>query len=217
MAKVFKDISLEELLNICENPSSPDFQAGWFELLRRFQRFVAAIAMQHYQAWDKNRNAIDQSEVVQDIVNTVFLKLFRRDCHALKTFQARHSQRAFCAYLATITTRLTTRKLKIYINPEILHNAFEMVDKPQNDKKTTWQFFDFIVKRLRKRAGKKKVFIERDILLFNLYTLADFTTDMILAQPLFRDLGPRVVDNAVFRNRIKLDENDEIILRELLE
>ena len=217
MAKSVRHIILEELLNICENPSSPDFQSGWFELVRRFQKFIAVVAMNRYKSWDKNWDDVDQSDIVQDIINKVFLKLFQRDCHAIKIFQARHSEKAFCAYLATITNRLTTRNLKIYFKPETLHNALEMADKPQDAKKLTWQFFDYIVKKLRKKAGKKKVFIERDILLFNLYTLEDLTCEMILSLPLFRNLGHRVVDNAVFRNRLKLDKRDENILRELLD
>jgi len=217
MTRPFKDITLEELLDICDNPSSPDFQAGWFEMVRRFQHFVAVVAMNRYKSWDKNWNDVDHSDVVNDIVNIVFLKLFQKDCHALKIFRARHSEKAFCAYLATITNRLTTRKLKIYLKPEILHNALEMADMPQDDKKLAWQCFDYIVKTLRKKAGKKKVFIERDILLFNLYTIEDLTCEMIAAQPLFRTVGHRVIDNAVFRNRKKFDENDENNLRELLD
>jgi len=217
MARSFRDITLEELLNICENPSSPDFQAGWFELMRRFKKFVAVVAINRYKSWDKNRDNVDQSAVVQDVVNIVFLKLFQNDCRALKIFKARHSEKAFCAYLATITNRLTTRSLIIHLKPEILHNALEMGDMPVNDKGSIWQCYDYIVKALRKKAGKKKVFVERDILLFNLYTLEDMTCEMIVSQPLFRNIGHRVVDNAAFRNRQKLDENDKNNLREFLD
>lgn len=63
-----------------------------------------------------------------------------------------------------------------------------------------WEMYDHTVRQLRQSNGKKRN-LERDINIFHLYTMADFSEDMILSIPCFKDMGHRVVDNVV--NRIR--------------
>lgn len=216
MKKPIKDTNLQELLELCTDESSADHKAAWTEFIYRYKKYIYKVVRNRYLAWGRKSTDITFADIVDDIVNDVFLVLYQDGGHALQLFKARTSEKAFRGYLATIANRLTKRKLKKYLIPRAVYNVVETPEQPVVHKEAQWQFFDYIVGIIRKRAGKNQKHAERDLLIFNLYVLEEFTREMIEAQPLFRNMGHRVVDNVVGRTKQKLDQDDENILREIL-
>ncbi len=218
MTKSFKDISLHELLEICTDESSANHQSAWAEFIHRYKPYIYKVVQNRYLAWGQKSTDITFADIIDDIVNDVFLILFQDGGRALQLFNARNSDKAFRGYLATIANRLTKRKLTKYLIPGAVHDVADTSEQqPGIEKEARWQFFDYIVNRIRKKSGKNQKHTERDILIFNLYLLEEFTREMIEAQPLFRNIGHRVVDNVLMRNKRKLDRDDENILREILD
>ena len=216
MTDTIKNLPLEDLLELCADRTLPLFQAGWTELVHRYKNYIAAIVHKKYSTWSKNQNNVDLSDVINDIISNVFLVLFENNCSVLKQFKARTSEKAFCGYLATIANRLAIRGFRKFFMAGFIYSVVEIKEEEKNEDLTWWQLYDYIVSKLRKSAGKNQKFIERDILIFNLYIQEDFSRDMVESTPLLKGIGHRVVDNAVTRCKEKLNDADKNILRELL-
>lgn len=216
ISKLIKNMSLEELLDTCENRTSPNFESAWTELIHRYKKYIAAIVNSEYKNWTKGRTNVDLSEITNDIISNVFLTLYNRDCEVLKRFKARNNEKVFRGYLATIAKWLSFRTLQKYIKNSIVFSDENNEATSEQDNTFSWQIFDHMVCIIRRNSTKNQKFTERDILIFNLYMLEGFSPKMIETNPLFKDIGGRVVDNAVTRCKNKLNHDDQNTLRELL-
>jgi hypothetical protein len=212
---VVDTFSLQETLQDCTDPSSPSFDRAWNSFIDKYKNYIYKVIHNRCQLWHQDRGPSDLSDTVNDAANEVFLLLYRRNGRALSQFKAIHSETAFRGYLATISDRVARRTLqreKIYAS---FDDSLQIKDKSISQE-SRWQVFDYLVSILRFKAGKQERNIERNILLFNLYTLEDYTKEMLQKPPVFRGLGHRVVDNVVGRSREKLNIDDKNNLRELL-
>ena len=155
MTNSVKNFPIETLLDTCAEKTSPQFQTAWTELIQRYKNYVAVIANKKYHIWNNNHSRIDLSEITNDIINNVFMVLYLDDCSALKLFKARTSERAFCGYLATITNRLAIRSLKKYLKDGTVYSTTDIQDHAANEDKSWWQFFDYVVNKIRKKSRQK--------------------------------------------------------------
>ena len=215
MKPELKEFQLADVLEICSDRSSPLFERASFLFIHRYKNYIYKIVYKRCCQWYQNQPPIDMSEIVSDIVNDIFFLLFKRNARALAQFHARGSETAFRGYLATISDRMAQRKLQ----KKVVHVSLSDIYVTKEfgiAQDTKWQIFDYIVEILRLRAGRQERHVERNILLFNLYTLEDYTRDMLRQPPIFANIGHRVVDNVIGRSREKLTKEDENYLRELL-
>lgn len=210
-----KKFQLKEFLEICTNCSSESLNRASRLFINNYKNYIYKIVHKRCTLWYQDQPPPELFEIVNDIVNDVFFLLFKNDAKALTQFNAKHSEKAFRVYLATISDRMAKRTLQKKSCHASLNEVFEIKDEGFSQN-TRWQIYDYIVAILRLRAGKQERFVERNILLFNMYTLEDFTKDMLQVAPVFRKLGYRVVDNVVGRSREKLTKDDENNLREIL-
>lgn len=209
------DFSLNDILEACTNPSSPSYNLAWSKFVARYKNYIYKVIYNRCKLWHFEHIPHDLSEFVNDIANDVFLLLARNNGRALKQYKARHSETAFRGYLATISDRVTRRTLqrrRVFVS----YDDALQTNEPGTSQETKWQAFDYLVAILRQKAGKQERHRERNILLYNLYTLEDYTNEMLQKAPIFRGIGHRVVDNVVSRAREKLDQDDKNYLRELL-
>jgi hypothetical protein len=211
-----KKFQLKEFLEICTNCSSKSLDHASRLFINNYKNYIYKIVYKRCSSWYQEQLPPEFSEIVNDIVNDVFFLLFKNDAKALRQFKAKHSEKAFRVYLATISDRMAKRTLQKKSCHAALNELPEIKDEGFSQN-TRWQIYDYIVAILRLRAGKQERFIERNILLFNMYTMEDFTKDMLQAAPVFHNLGYRVVDNVVGRSREKLTKDDENNLREILQ
>jgi len=210
------EFGLKNILRDCTKRSSPAYEKAWHLFIDKYKNYIYKIVYNRCCLWNLNYAANDLSDVVNDIAHDVFELLVRSDGRALAQFKATHSETAFRGYLATISDRVAKRTLqrtRVYTS---FDDTLQLKDESlQQDAR--WQVFDYLVSILRHRAGKQERHLERNILLFTLYTMEDYTKEMLQKAPLFRDIGHRVVDNVVGRYREKLTREDKNNLRELLD
>ncbi|MBN1559748.1 hypothetical protein JW998_05830 [candidate division KSB1 bacterium] len=209
------EFDLADVLKSCTDRSSSAFERACFLFINKYKNYIYKIVCKRCSLWYQDWPPAEMSEIINDIVNDIFLLLFKRNARALAQFKATNSEAAFRGYLATISDRMALRKLQkkvIHASLKDIYITKERTISPD----AKWQIFDYIVQVLRMRAGKNGRHIERNILLFNLYTLEDYTRDMLQLPPIFCGMGHRVVDNVICRAREKLTKEDEYYMRELL-
>jgi hypothetical protein len=162
-------------------------------------------------SWSAARLRKQLPETVDDIVSDVFMLLCENHGRVLKGFRARDNEHLFLAWLATVCRRKSSRHILRYFSSKMVEaEAGEMPDLVSSlDVERRWELYEHLVRLWRISAAKNKLFLERDIFIFQLYTWADFSTDMILLLPCLDRIGHRVVDNTVNRMRNSLRRNAE--------
>ncbi len=204
-----KDVPLQELLESCCDAQAARWEAGWSEFIRRYKRFIYQMVARTCVSWNAARLHKQLSETIDDIVSDVFILLCENHGRVLHGFRAKDDERLFLAWLATVCRRKTSRHI-------LRHFSSKMVDAEAGeipgivssiDVERRWELYEHLVGLCRSSAAKNKLFMERDILIFFLYTWADFSTDMIQLLPCLDHIGHRVVDNTVNRMRNSLNRS----------
>ncbi|MBN1782205.1 hypothetical protein JW948_13820 [bacterium] len=195
--------TLSELLELCSSYQSSQWESGWNEFLGRYKGFIYSTVTRCCTLWNMPRLHHQFSDTVNDIVSDVFMILCRDRCRALRQFEARDSEPRFLAWLAMICKRATGRYIQKYFSKKLFETSpdsfqpfFESLPQDQR-----WELHETLVFMLRQWQGSRKKNGERDILLFQLVIMADFSPDMIGRLPCFRHLGHRVLDNVIHRVR----------------
>ena len=139
------------------------------------------------------------SDVVNDIVSETFITLHK----AITSYRETEDEKKFLFWLTTICNRTASHFLRKQFISTVIENEIQEIQEYYKVLQTDvrWELFENIVLDLREFSGKQKRNLERDITLFNLYTISDFSTHMIERTPCFHSIGHRVVDNVINRTR----------------
>lgn len=209
-------IALEKLLDQLTQPANrQQYEKGWAEFLARYRSFMESVIFKRCRAWNTLRLPLQMDDVVSDILCEVLENLCKNDGQALKSFQNRDSEIKFRGYLAITCSRQAGRHLKgRYLSKAVVADEIEEITRRgegsgwmgELSPDSRWEFYEFIVHQLRSAAGRSAGNLERDIHIFQLYTLGDFDQAMITALPCLETIGHRVVDNVVNRIRNTLKE-----------
>jgi len=199
---------LAELLECCSESSLACWECGWREFLRRYGRFIYSKVAQRCTSWRNPRVQRQLSDLVNEIVDAVLANLYKNDCQALRNFTARDNERMFLAWLATICVRTTNRRLRALIRDQLIDDDLpEVADSLSGaDAHVRWELYEMVVAELRNYPKRKTDNLERNIHLFQLYVLGEFSEMMIRNHPFIYDLGARTVSNVVTRFREYLRE-----------
>ncbi|MGD0569880.1 MAG: sigma-70 family RNA polymerase sigma factor [Candidatus Sulfotelmatobacter sp.] len=90
-------MSLEELIKACAEGDDP---AAWEEFIRRFHGLIAAVVRRTARRWGS-----DSPELVDDMIQETFLKIYAGRRRLLSAFKPQHPE-AFYGFLAVITANL---------------------------------------------------------------------------------------------------------------
>jgi len=96
-------LSTEELLLECANGED---EASWNEFVRRFHRLIATVALRVARRWGEF-----SPQVVDDLVQEVYLKLCADRFRMLRSFKPHHPD-AFYGYLKVVTANLVLDHFK---------------------------------------------------------------------------------------------------------
>ncbi|MFQ5640334.1 MAG: RNA polymerase sigma factor [bacterium] len=200
----------QQLLDYCSDRESPHWQAAWGQFIESYKNYIYKVILNRCTSFKHPRIQLNVSEHVNDIFADVMVKLTANQCKILQDFHERDNEKIFLSWLGIISSRCALNELmKIAAEPVVgneVENFQDFLHTTEPIQRS--QLFEDYVAILRdSKENKRKV--ERDILLFNLYIWADFTTDMIADMPCFHGLGERVVDNLVHRIRKLLRENSD--------
>jgi RNA polymerase sigma-70 factor, ECF subfamily len=96
-------LSTEELLLKCANRGD---EASWEEFVRRFHRLIATVALRVARRWGEF-----SPQVIDDLVQEVYLKLCADRFRMLRSFKSHHPD-AFYGYLKVVTANLVLDHFK---------------------------------------------------------------------------------------------------------
>ena len=97
-----KNLSNTALIKACAE--SIENQKAWLEFLRRFDRHIKLSVLRAYRFFSINLLKKDTvKEDIKDLVQEVYIRLFKNDCKVLKNFKPKHDD-AIYAYLAIMST-----------------------------------------------------------------------------------------------------------------
>ena len=198
------DSSLREILQNISNSNSANYEQCWRKFTKQYKNFIYQVVTRRVLTWNVPRLRNQLSDVVNDIVAEIFIILFK----SISSYRELDDEKKFLYWLTTVCNRAASHFLKKQFVATMIDNEIEDIQKYynvlQND--VRWELYESIVRDLRESSGKSKRNLERDITLFNLYTISDFSHQMIEFTPCFDNIGHRVVDNVVNRARDVLKE-----------
>jgi hypothetical protein len=198
-------LTLRQLLEHCSYPDSPYWEFAWVKFINRFRKFIEDKVNYRCSCWNVPRLQRQYSEIVNDIVAEILHNLCKNDCRALRNFRARDNERTFLSWLGTICYHTCDTIISKEFNRSTMENdiqdVFECIGVDGVELDTSWELYQDVVQVLRSAAGKNMKKRERDIRIFTLYFWDGFSLDMFRKHPSFKNLGPRVIDNVVYRLR----------------
>jgi len=196
--------TLREILEHISDNNSDYYEQSWRKFTKQYKDFIYQVVTRRVLSWNVPRLRNQLSDVVNDIVAEIFIILLK----SISSYREIDDEKKFLYWLTTVCNRAASHFLKKQFISTMIDNEIEDLQKYykvlQND--VRWELYESIVRDLRESSGKSKRNLERDISLFNLYTISDFSHQMIEFTPCFDNIGHRVVDNVVNRTRDILKE-----------
>jgi len=203
MCQLNSSSTLQELLECCSDNSSPCWEWGWREFLKRYKGFIYSKVAQRCASWGNPRIRKQLSDFVNEVVDAILANLYKNDCQALRNFSAGDNERMFLGWLGTICERTANRHIKALVRDRLIEAGEAEVRGSLSGLETCarWELYEMIVAELREFARRETENIERNIHLFQLHTWADFSEAMMQEHPFLKNIGHRTVDNLVTRMR----------------
>ena len=190
---------LRILLQICVDREHECYRNAWLEFERRYGKVIKARICN----FTKNRE--DIGDILQDVLQRLTIQDFR----ALKNFRAKHSERAFIAWLNIISRSSAWPYIRKPTPEQSLDDFNNLVEPPAAKSEKTRH--EKLVAELRKALASTKkddYAVERDILIYLLRYLYEFESKEVAQIPLL-DVTPGNVDNIVNRlsNLLRKNKN----------
>ncbi len=193
------EIDLKQLLKICVDPKNKNYQQGWREFERRYQKLMLG----------KIHCITKNQENVKDIAQMVMVRLMVNDFRALKKFRAKDSEPTFKAFLNVIC-RMTSFAYLPKISKEVaLDNEGTLVSpEPQHDGNGTHEKIARSLRKILNQTQKSDYNKERDIFIFALRKISDFKAKEVAQIPLLKIKADHV-DTVVGRLMDDLRKNND--------
>lgn len=160
----WKELSDRGLVELCLQSMQHE---AWAEFLGRFQPQIARVAAKTL----RGRSMTPNRDLVDDLVQSVFVKLFDKDCRAMRFFQWQH-ENSFRGFLQVVTSRVVQDYLRA-LRPRGKEEALEDVspeklvtDRSVKDELKTQ--IDEIIACLQRLLGAERD-CKRDTSIFLLY------------------------------------------------
>jgi len=188
-------LSTEELLVKCANSGD---EVSWEEFVRRFHRLIATVALRVARRWGEF-----SPQVVDDLVQEVYLKICADRFRMLRSFKSHHPD-AFYGYLKVVTANLVLDHFKgahsikrgsgrVGAAAEAQTSATPDATAERSERKILMREVDALINRLA--AGPH---LERDRTVFWLYYRVGLTANAIAALPSI-GLSMKGVESTILR------------------
>jgi len=178
----YKSLSVEELVKKCAKNSDP---IAWDEFDRRFKRLIAGAIIGVCR-----QCSVRPSDVIEDLLQEIYVKLFADNCSLLIRFAPRH-ENAFIGYLRSTAASVAWDYVRALhavkrdvANTVGLSEAVHQVRSGYGDPDAVEMtlFFDEVDRLLRQRNGAAK---EKERTIFWLHYRQGYTAKEIAAIPAF--------------------------------
>jgi RNA polymerase sigma-70 factor (ECF subfamily) len=193
-----KKLTALELLQLCLNSNDPD---AWNEFVSRFQPLIARVVI---KAVRNHTRILPTPDLVEDLVQDTFVKLFSNNCRALRAFHFEH-ENSFYGFLKVVAINVVQDWWRAYLTDK-RGGGRQLVDldearsvhsaaNPQKDRERR-AFYEMI--RCRLSMLKNEPNFARDVAIFWLYYWHGFTAKEITELPGI-GLGVKGVESTIFR------------------
>ncbi|KAA3614176.1 MAG: sigma-70 family RNA polymerase sigma factor [Calditrichaeota bacterium] len=204
MSSFGSETSFQSLITLCQDPSLKGYQGAWREFLRRYKQRIYQIVFYRCDSWQSPRVKTQLKDIVNDIVSLVFKDLPK----SIKNYREVSKEKIFLLWLTTICNRAVSfyfkdRYIDIISNYQIDDYPEIVGDLPLDNR---WELFELITDVLTRDSSHKRN-VQRDLVIFLLYTIGNFKEEEIKKHHCFKEIGPRVVEVTVSRKRKILKEN----------
>jgi RNA polymerase sigma-70 factor (ECF subfamily) len=167
-----KDLSTQELLRLCLETQDP---ALWQEFVRRFQPLIAGVIAKSIRRW-----ITPQPDLVDDLVQETYGKLFANYAQALREFHWNHENALF-GFLKTVASRVACDHIRKPRPEEVDPEPVIPVLPAPSANPDRHVLLDEILRCLYKLKDEPNFERDRDI--FLLYYIHGFTADEISRLP----------------------------------
>lgn len=198
---------MRELIVCCCDRSSDEWELAWREFDCKYKNYIYKVIINGLKRYQREIPAIKERllDFVNDAFGQVLTTLVDNDCRVLRQFRELDSEPTFLRWLAKISNSAVSHQVQAY-NRKILVGEKVLPKSKDNpseeiDFDFRWRLYEHNVVLLRENKRSRKPNLERDIFIFHLYTLWDFSSEMLKHTPCLRGIGPRVVDVVVNRAR----------------
>ena len=190
-----KRISNTKLIKLCA--SNPRNESAWLEFYRRFDERIGLVVYRECKERRVTNNPTQLRQIVQDLVQDVYMRLVENNCRALKSFKGK-SENSIYTYLGIIAKNVVLNyviMMGAQKRPTVVKSIdeiFKSLDKTgeitlknsgkmtnaKADEKLRQIFFEETIDELLDKCvkGRDK---ERNKLIFKLYFFDGFSPEEI--------------------------------------
>lgn len=221
-----KDLTNNELVKLCAQ--QPDNRSAWMEFYDRFDERIWLVIYRECRQKEIAKHSVPFRQVVQDLVQDVYVRLVENNCKALRDFIG-ISENSIFTYLGVVAKNVVRNfsiKMGVQKRPSIDKSiddiqsiSNEQVNKSKNGRPCNNLDEDFSVEYLKEEIeeildqyfrGKDK---ERNKLIFKLYMYEGFTPEEIASQLKFT-LSAKRVGNII--SDIKRELREQLLEQQLV-
>lgn len=104
-----KELTNNQLVNLCAQ--EPRNRSAWFEFYARFDERIWLVIYRECNQKGLSENTVQFNQILQDLVQDVYVKLVEKNCKALKAFIG-VSENSFFTYIGIIARNVVRNYLK---------------------------------------------------------------------------------------------------------
>ncbi len=207
MNEIESALTLEELLQHCCNPGSPQYEKAWRAFLCQYKKFIYHVITKTSRDFRMARLHRDLQENVNDIFGDVMTILVKDDFKALRSFRALESEKRFRSYLAVICSNTTSARIRKLFGHMAEGDPAELTQYmkvlPADN---LWMLYEQLVDDLRTLSRRNRANLERDIHILMLYKWKQMPQQTIRRFPCLRSIGERVIEIVSSRQLLALKD-----------
>ena len=207
-------LSFRQMLDACSDPGSSHYHEAWREFMNRYKSLIYGQVQMQVHRWNIPRLGLQRNETVDDIVSDVCRRLYQHNCRALRNYRERDNENKFKSWLATTARRAAighlSRNYRRCLIEEEIENLAGTFAPLRAEVRS--EIYEYVVQELRDAPKNNTRTLERNINIFTLYIMAEFSKPMIFAHPCLGGTGDRVIDNLINRMRKSLREGKTEII-----
>lgn len=203
--------SFRRMLDACSDPGSPHYHEAWREFMRRYKHQIYSLVQMQVRRWNSPRLGLQRNETIHDVVSDVFRRLYQHNCRALRNYRERDDENKFKAWLATTARRAAIGHLSRNYGRGLIEEEIQNLNGlfAPLCAEVRSEIYEYVVQELRDAPKNHTQTLERNINIFTLYVMAEFSKPMIFAHPCLAGTGDRVIDNLINRMRKSLREGKD--------
>ena len=186
---------------VCSDATHPEWESGWKNFFCKYKPYIVNVVKKYCTGYRTSRLGMQFEDFLNDIVQQIFLELVKDDAKCLRDCQGFKDEVRFLGWLKLLSKRVSCRYLgrqsvKKFGTDKFSDFSFFTEDTSEYQKR---EFYECVVKIIRSLETIKPYKMERNVHIFMMSMLGEFSENMICELSYFSHLGPRTVAYVISR------------------